>query len=76
MARWLANQRRVRRSLHSAYDTSRFEASAHSDTVCTQSGVYVGTFFCMNASCPRCTRITESGRSRNTGRMRSLTASR
>ena len=50
MARWLANHSNVRRSLHSAYDTSRFDASAHNCTVCTQSGVYFGTFFCMNAS--------------------------
>ena len=31
-ARWLANHSSVRRSLHRAYDTSRFEDSAHSVT--------------------------------------------
>ena len=76
MARWLANHSSVLRSLHSAYDTSRFEVSAHIVTVCTQSGMYLGTFFCMNASCPRCTRITDSGRSSSTGRSRSRTPSR
>ncbi len=75
-ARWLANHSRVRRSLHSAYDTSRLDDSAHSRTVGTQSGVYLGTFFCMNASWPRCTRITDSGRSRSSGRIRSATPSR
>ena len=40
----------------------------------TQSGVYFGTFFCMNASWPRCTRITDSGRSSSTGMIRSRTA--
>ena len=66
-ARWLANHSSVRRSLHSAYDTSRFDVSAHSGTVRTQSGVYFGTFFCMNASWPRWTRITDSGRSSQHG---------
>ena len=37
------------------------------------SGVYFGTFFCMNASWPRWTRITDSGRSSSTGMMRSRT---
>ena len=49
-ARWLANHSSVRRSLHSAYDTSRFDVSAQSCTVRTHDGVYFGTFFCMNAS--------------------------
>jgi hypothetical protein len=49
-ARWFANHSSVGRSLHNAYRTSRFDASAQSSTVCTQSGVYFGTFFCMNAS--------------------------
>ncbi len=75
-ARWLANHSSVRRSLHSAYDTSRFEVSAQSRTVQTHGGVYFGTFFCMKASCPRWTRITDSGRSRSSGMMRSRTASR
>ena len=48
-ARWLANHSNVRRSLHSAYATSRFDASAHKRSVGTHSGVYFGTFFCMNA---------------------------
>ncbi len=71
IARWFANHSKVRRSSHNAYDTSRFDVSAHSVTVRTHSGVYFGTFFCMNASCPRWTRITDSGRSSSTGRMRS-----
>ena len=75
-ARWFANHSSVRRSLHNAYVTSRFDDSAHIVTVCTKSGVYFGTFFCMNASWPRWTRITDSGRSSSTGRMRSCTASR
>jgi hypothetical protein len=62
--------------LHSAYETFRFDVSAHRRTVGNHSGAYFGTFFCMNASCPRCTRITDSGRSSSTGRMRSLIASR
>ena len=32
-ARWFANHSSVRRSLHSAYETSRFDASAQSVTV-------------------------------------------
>ena len=39
-------------------------------------GVYFGTFFCMNGSWPRSTRITDSGRSASPGRIRSATASR
>ncbi|MFP5368436.1 MAG: nicotinate phosphoribosyltransferase [Actinomycetes bacterium] len=39
-------------------------------------GVYLGTFFCMNASWPRCTRITDRGRPSSAGSMRSATASR
>ena len=50
MARWFANHSSVRRSLHSAYDTSRFDASAQNFTVLIHDGVYFGTFFCMNAS--------------------------
>ena len=42
-------------------------------TVRTQSGVYFGTFFCMKASWPRWTRMTDSGRSSSTGRIRSRT---
>ena len=76
MARWLANHNSVRRSLHRAYDTSRFDVSAQSCTVGTHSGVYFGTFFCMNASWPRWTLITESGRFSSTGMMRSRTPSR
>ena len=68
---WFANQRAV-----GAYETSRLDVCAQNCTVFTQSGVYFGTFFCMNASCPRWTRITESGRSSSSGRMRPLTASR
>jgi hypothetical protein len=45
----------------------------HAVTVRTQSGVYFGTFFCMKASWPRCTRMTDSGRSSSTGRIRSRT---
>ena len=41
--------------------------SAHSVIVATQSGVYFGTFFCMNGCWSRCTRITESGRSASAG---------
>jgi hypothetical protein len=75
-ARWFANHSRVRRSLHSAYDTSRFEVSAHSATVRTQDGVYLGTFFCMNGAWPRNTLTTDSGRSRSCGMIRSRTESR
>ncbi len=74
-ARWFANHSRVRRSLPSAYRTSRFDVSAHHVTVSTHSGVYLGRFFCMNESCPRMTRITDSGRSVSTGTRRSLTPS-
>ena len=35
-----------------------------------------GTFFCMNGAWPRVTRITDSGRSRSSGRIRSWTPSR
>ena len=42
IARWLANHSSVRRSLHNAYETVRFDASAHSGTVATHSGVYFG----------------------------------
>ena len=49
----------------------RFDASAHSGTVATHSGVYFGTFFCMNGAWPRVTLITDSGRSRSSGRIRS-----
>ena len=49
---------------------------AHTGTVLTQSGVYFGTFFCMNFGCPGRIRITDNGRSRNSGRIRSCTASR
>jgi hypothetical protein len=52
MARWLANRNNVGRSLHRACDTVPFDASAHNGTVATQSGVYRGTFFCMNGACP------------------------
>jgi hypothetical protein len=45
-------------------------------TVRTHSGVYFGTFFCMNDSWPRMMRTTDSGRSLSTGRIRSCTASR
>lgn len=45
-------------------------------TVRTQSGVYLGTFFCMNGARPRSTRSTVSGRPASTGRIRSATASR
>src|SRR5215207_4780694 len=75
-ARWFANHSSVRRSLHSAYETSRFDASAHHFTVGTHDGVYFGTFFCMNASWPRWTRITDNGRSSSSGRIRSRTPSR
>jgi hypothetical protein len=40
------------RSSQSAYETSRFELSAHSDTGGTHGGVYLGTFFCTNGACP------------------------
>ena len=76
MARWLANHSSVRRSLHSAYDTVRLEASAHSGIRSTHSGVYFGRFFCMNGAWPPVARITDSGRSRSAGMMRSLMASR
>ena len=32
---------------------SRCDVSAQTSTVRTNDGVYFGTFFCMNASCPR-----------------------
>src|SRR5258708_151945 len=67
---------RVRRSLHSAYDTWRRELSAHSDTVGTHGGVYLGTFFCMNGACPGRTRITDRGRSLSSAMIRPATASR
>src|SRR3954447_25121561 len=60
----------VRRSLHSAYETSRLDASAHTETRSTQSGVYFGRFFCMNGACPRSTRSTVRSRSRRSGRIR------
>ena len=41
-ARWLANHSSVRRSLHSAYDTSRFDASAQNVTVGTHVGRVLG----------------------------------
>jgi hypothetical protein len=47
--------------LHSAYDTSRFDASAQNCAVRRKSGVYFGTFFCMKVSWPRRTWITDSG---------------
>ncbi len=75
-ARWLANHISVRRSLHSAYDTWRRELSAHSDTVGTHGGVYLGTFFCMNGACPGRTRITDRGRSLSSAMIRPATASR
>ena len=75
-ARWLANQTSVRRSLHSAYETFRFDVSAQNSTVCTHDGVYFGTFFCMNASPPRWMRMTDSGRSSSAGMIRSRTPSR
>jgi hypothetical protein len=75
-ARWLANQSSVRRSSHRAYATSRWELSAQSDTERIQSGAYPGRFFCMKGAWPARTRITESGRSRSTGTIRSATASR
>ena len=53
----------------------RFDASAHSGIRATQSGVYFGRFFCMNGVGP-VARITDSGRSRSSGRMRSATPSR
>src|SRR4029079_10876598 len=46
-ARWLPNHSRERRSLHSAYDTVRLDASVHTGAVSNQSGAYLGTFFCM-----------------------------
>ncbi len=45
-------------------------------TVCTQDGVYLGTFFCMKGAWPRCARMTDSGRSASTGTIRPDTASR
>ncbi len=75
-ARWFANHSSVRRSSHNAYDTSRFDASAQTEVVFTQSGVYFGTFFCMNGCWPGRIRITDSGRSRSSGSIRSCTASR
>jgi hypothetical protein len=53
-----------------------FTLSAHSVTVGTQSGVYFGTFFCMNGCWPRSTRITDSGRSRSSVLNGLATASR
>ena len=50
--------------------------SAHQRTVGTHGGVYFGTFFCMKASWPRWTRITDSGRSFSSGMIRSRTPSR
>ena len=41
----------------------------------TQSGVYFGTFFCMNGGWPGRTRITDNGRSRRCGISRSVIAS-
>lgn len=75
-ARWFANHSSVRRSSHSAYETSRLDASAQTVTVFTHSGVYFGTFFCMNGCCRGRTRLTVSGRSRSSGSIRSCTASR
>ncbi len=75
-ARWLANHSSVRRSSHSAYDTSRRDVSAHMLTLRTHSGVYFGRFFCMNGFWPRSTRITDSGRPASCGTMRPATASR
>ena len=74
IARWFANQSSVRRSLQSAYGhlaLRRLRPEAARSRI--QSGVYFGTFFCMNASWPRCTRITDSGRSASTGMIRSRT---
>ena len=51
----------------------RFDASAHNATVATHSGVYFGTFFCMNGAWPLVTLITDNGRSRSSGRIRSWT---
>ena len=75
-ARWLANHSSVRRSLHRAYRISRCEAYAQTWVVRTQSGVYLGRFFCMNGGWPGRTRTTDSGRSASTGTSRSATASR
>ncbi len=47
-ARWLANHSSVRRSSHSAYDTVALGRLGPDSTVSTKSGVYFGTFFCMN----------------------------
>ncbi len=75
-ARWLASQTRVRRSSHSGYRTSRFEACAHTSVCCTQSGAYDGRFFCMNGFEPGRTRTTDSARPASPGRIRSRTPSR
>ena len=50
----------MRRSSQSAYEISRLDASAQTGTVRIQSGVYFGTFFCMNGAWPGRTRMTES----------------
>jgi hypothetical protein len=55
---------------------ARLERSAQIVTVRTHDGAYFGTFFCMNGRCPRSARITESGRSRSSPSICSLTASR
>ena len=53
------------RSLHNAYAISRFDAADQTGVVATHSGVYFGTFFCMNGFWPRRARMTDNGRSRS-----------
>ena len=52
------------------------DVSAQTFTVGTQAGVYFGTFFCMNASWARWTRMTDRGRPSNSGRISPRTPSR
>ena len=52
-ARWFANHSSVRRSSHRRVATPRASTPRPTcGTVCTQSGVYLGTFFCMNGALP------------------------
>jgi hypothetical protein len=75
-ARWLANHRSERRSSHSAYATSLCEDSAHNVTRWSHDGAYLGRFFCMKGRWPRSTRMTDNGRPRSAGTIRSRAASR
>ena len=61
----MASHNKVRRSLHNAYAICRFDAADQTEAVATQSGVYFGTFFCMNGFWPRKHRTTDNGRSRS-----------